>query len=125
MGGHLVPSGIFAECQDLPSAWHSAKPPLPSALFCRVRHSAKYCFAECLDKKHSAKSQALGKDQFSSGDKVRERVMDHENTVCFNIRLHIDIDIIVASACTTLFAYVLEDTYMDVCLSALSQYLHS
>ena len=61
----------------------------------------------------------------SNSYKVRERVMYHENTVCFNIRLHIDIDIIVASACTTLFAYVLEDTYMDVCLSALSQYLHS
>ena len=57
----------FAESQlALPSAWHSAKPPLPSALFCRVRHSAKYCFTECLDKKHSAKSQALGKVQFYS-----------------------------------------------------------
>jgi len=56
----------FAESQALPSDWHSAKPPLPSALFCRVRHSAKYCFAECPNKKHSAKSQALGKVQFSS-----------------------------------------------------------
>ena len=55
----------FAESQALPSAWHSAKPPLPSVLFCRVRHSAKYCFAECPDKKHSAKSQTLGKVQFS------------------------------------------------------------
>jgi len=41
---------------------------LPSALFCRVRHSAKYFFAECPDKKHSAKSQALGKVQFSSSE---------------------------------------------------------
>ena len=57
----------FAESQALPSAWHSAKLHLPSALFCRVRHSAKYCFADCPDKKHSTKSQALGKVQFSSG----------------------------------------------------------
>ena len=34
---------------------------------CRVRYSAKYCFAECPNKKHSVKSQALGKVQFSNG----------------------------------------------------------
>ena len=84
-GGHLLPSGIFAECRGtrqspvLPRArlyrvpGTRQSPALPrarllsSALFCRVRHSAKYCFAECPDKKHSAKSQALGKVQFSSG----------------------------------------------------------
>ena len=62
----------FAEWDLCRVPWHSAKPSfaesqdLPSALFCRVRHSAKYFFAECPDKKHSAKSQALGKVQFSS-----------------------------------------------------------
>jgi hypothetical protein len=42
-----------------------AKFSLPSVKFCRVRHSAKYCFAECPDKntqqsvRHSAKSWFL------------------------------------------------------------------
>ena len=38
----------FAECLFLPSARHSAKNSLPSAIFCWVRHSAKKVFAECL-----------------------------------------------------------------------------
>ena len=37
----------FAECRSLPSARHSAKASLPSAIFCRVRRSAKQVFAEC------------------------------------------------------------------------------
>jgi hypothetical protein len=48
-GGRRDVQPPFAEC----------RPGL--GLFCRVRHSAKHYFAECLDKKHSAKPQALDK----------------------------------------------------------------
>ena len=37
----------FAECRSLPSARHSAKASLPSAIFYRVRRSAKQVFVEC------------------------------------------------------------------------------
>ena len=52
----------FAECLCLPSARHSAKKSLPSAILCRVQRSAKKIFAECpiFDTRqrnlHSAKS---------------------------------------------------------------------
>jgi hypothetical protein len=53
-----------APLQSLPSVWLCRVPrlPLPSARFCRVRHSAKQVFAECLKfgtrqrRLHSAKS---------------------------------------------------------------------
>ena len=89
--GHLLLSGIFVECRGtrqslvlprarlyrVPGTRQSHLCRVPGTrqshlcrvlYFCRVRHSVKYCFAECPDKKYSAKSQALGKVQFSGGD---------------------------------------------------------
>jgi hypothetical protein len=63
LGKNLVyrVSGL-TECQALGKASFTECNILPGA------SSGKYCFAECPDKKHSAKPETLGKVLVSSGD---------------------------------------------------------